>query len=139
PHQLFKHPKIVELAALAGVALDAFPEAGPVSGEAPLTPIQHWFFEQRLEEPQHYNQAFLFQVMERLDRACLEDALKELARAHEALRLRYARAAEGWRQRYSAPEESAPLTWMNLAQLPEAEQRLAVETASASAQASLNL
>ena len=31
----------------------------------PLTPIQQWFFEQRLEEAHHYNQAFLLDVPKR--------------------------------------------------------------------------
>ena len=34
-------------------------EQGPVTGPVPLTPIQHWFFEQDLAEPHHYNQALL--------------------------------------------------------------------------------
>src|SRR5439155_1827771 len=139
PHQLFKHPKIVELAAVAGTAGEAQFDSGPVAGEAALTPIQEWFFEQNLQESQHYNQAFLLEVVEPLDRLWLERALRELERHHDALRFRYARAPGGWRQFYSGPGEPAPLTWTSIAGLPESEQRNAMEAAAAAAQASLNL
>ena len=32
-------------------------EQGAVTGAVPLTPIQRWFFEQELPEPQHFNQS----------------------------------------------------------------------------------
>src|SRR5207247_6778633 len=101
PHQLFKHPKIVELAAVAGTAGEAQFDSGPVAGEAPLTPIQEWFFEQNLQEPQHYNQAFLLEVVQPLDRSLLERALRELERQRDASRFRYAGAGGGWHPLYS--------------------------------------
>jgi hypothetical protein len=78
-----------------------------VAGDAPLTPIQRWFFEQHLKEPQHYNQAFLFEVKEQLDQPLLERALGELALHHDALRLRYTPLPDGWRQFHSDPACSA--------------------------------
>src|SRR5262249_2463437 len=46
PRQLFEHQTIAELAAVARFAEGARTEQGPVVGPVPLTPIQHWFFEQ---------------------------------------------------------------------------------------------
>ncbi len=139
PEVLFAHPTIAELAAVAGVAQELQTIEEVVAGDVPLTPIQHWFFEQNLEEWQHYNQAFMFEVVERLDRSLLESALQELSRHHDALRLRYIREGQGWRQFYSTSAEPAPLCWTNLAALGEHEQQQQIESVAASTQASLNL
>ena len=61
PRQLFEQPTIAGLLAVADAAIIAA-EQGTVTGTAPLTPIQHWFFEQNLVDPQHYNQAVLLTV-----------------------------------------------------------------------------
>ncbi|HEU0080147.1 MAG TPA: amino acid adenylation domain-containing protein, partial [Longimicrobiaceae bacterium] len=63
PRQLFEHPTV---ARLAGVVERVDPQAGaapqrPVVGEAPLTPIQRWFFAQNLPAPHHFNQALLLE------------------------------------------------------------------------------
>ena len=137
PKLLFAQPTIAELAMVAGIVDQvAQPAQEVLSGNVPLTPIQHWFFEQSLEELQHYNQAFLFEVAEPIERRLLEGALAELSRHHDGLRLRYVRDKGGWRQFYSTSEEAAPLGWIDLAQLPGAEQRLSVEMVATSTQTS---
>jgi aryl carrier-like protein len=56
PKQLFQHPTIAQLAEVAGTTIHIPAEQGQVSGPVPLIPIQHWFFEQELAQPQHFNQ-----------------------------------------------------------------------------------
>ena len=46
PRLLFQHQTVAELAQAASLAAPVQAEQGPVTGAAPLTPIQHWFFEQ---------------------------------------------------------------------------------------------
>ncbi len=133
PKLLFAHQTIAELATVAEAVGDRQPAAEVVAGDVSLTPIQQWFFEQNLDELQHYNQAFLFQVAEKLDRSLLEGALKAVSRQHDNLRLRYARVADGWRQFYSSSEEPAHLSWTSIAQLSE------METVAAATQAGLNM
>ena len=139
PKLMFAHQTIAELAAAVGVEDDRQSLQEVVAGDVPVTAIQQWFFEQNLEEMQHYNQAFLFEVAERMDRGLLERALVEVGRQHDALRLRYVRESKGWRQFYASPEEHPPFRWMNLTELREAEWPRNIETVAASAQASLNL
>ena len=71
PKLLFQNQTIAELATVATLASD-LPRAEQVlvQGSAPLTPIQHWFFEQELADPHYYNQSFLFTVKEPLDTEC---------------------------------------------------------------------
>ena len=139
PKQMFAHQTIAELAAVVETKEDLPPAQEAVAGEVPLTPIQRWLFEQNLEEVRHYNQAFLLEVRERMDCGLLKRALQELSRHHDALRLRYLREGESWRQLYSNVEEVPPLIWVDIAELDEASRRRHVETVAASAQASLDI
>jgi amino acid adenylation domain-containing protein/non-ribosomal peptide synthase protein (TIGR01720 family) len=99
PRQLFQHPTVAGLAAVAGTAQGTQSEQGEVSGEAPLTPIQRWFFAQELAVPAHYNQSLLLKAQRRLKADALKAAVRGVLRQHDALRLRFERGAEGeWRQ-----------------------------------------
>ena len=140
PKHLFENQTIAELAGVVGVVNETprIP-AALARADVLLTPIQQWFFEQRLEDAHHYNQALLFDVTAPLTRPLLERALVELSNHHDALRLRYARTAETWHQFYSAPEEIAPLTWVDAAGLSDAERQRAVDEGTSSAHASLDL
>ena len=110
PRDLFQHQTIAELAAVVGRSAAEQADQGPVTGPAPLTPVQHWFFERDLPDPHHWNQALLLAPRERLDPATLEEALRRLVVHHDALRLRFERAAAGWRQSNAAPGEGEDVT-----------------------------
>jgi amino acid adenylation domain-containing protein/non-ribosomal peptide synthase protein (TIGR01720 family) len=139
PKQLFERQTIAELAQIAGTANSAHAEQGPVSGPVPLTPIQHWFFEDQSADPHHFNQAQLLQVTSIRSRRALEQAVDALLAHHDALRLRFRRTPSGWTQVNSEEEKQQILCWVDLSQLPAQKQRSALEIAARSAQASLNL
>ena len=105
PRQLFQHPTVAGLAAVAGTTQGTVCEQGEVSGEAPLTPIQHWFFEQELAVPSHYNQSLLLQTRRQLQAESLRAVVRGLLSQHDALRLRFERGADGWRQWHAAMSE----------------------------------
>ncbi len=69
------------------------PAAAP-EGEAPLLPIQRWFFDQEFALPDHWNQAFLI-ATPRLDPERLRQAVRELGDRHDAFRFRYRYGADG--------------------------------------------
>ncbi|HEX9731462.1 MAG TPA: amino acid adenylation domain-containing protein [Thermoanaerobaculia bacterium] len=108
PRDLFRHQSVAELAAVVEAgpagAPNALAEQGPVTGEAPLTPIQIWFFEQDLPAPNHYNQAVLLEVRRRLDPRLVARAIALLVGHHDALRLRFRRGGQpadgAWSQRF---------------------------------------
>ncbi|HYT32609.1 MAG TPA: condensation domain-containing protein, partial [Thermoanaerobaculia bacterium] len=139
PRQLFERQTIAELAEVAEGSLRVEAEQGLVTGPAPLTPIQHWFFEQELLDPQHYNQSILLEAREALDPIALEKAVEGLLVHHDALRLRFARDAAGWRQSNAASENSRVFSVLPLGGLGETEQESAIEEGAAQAQASLKL
>jgi amino acid adenylation domain-containing protein/non-ribosomal peptide synthase protein (TIGR01720 family) len=113
--QMFEQQTVTGLAAVAGTAAAVMAEQGAVEGEAPLTPIQHWFLQQGWSEPHHFNQAVLLEG-QGLSPALVEQALAHVVSHHDALRLRFARTAAGWRQAH-ATEGAAGLEHVDLSGL----------------------
>ena len=89
PMVLFANPTIAQLASVASIAENESAIEDIAAGDVLLTPIQRWFLEQDLESPHHFNQAFCFEVIGRLDQDLVQSVLKELSQHHDALRLRY--------------------------------------------------
>jgi len=142
PRDLFQHQTIAELAgvAQAGAAVEA--EQGIVTGPVPLTPIQHWFFEQTLAAPHYWNQAVMLEVRRRLDPKLLADAVSALCRQHDALRLRFTRHEDGWRQVNEGWSEDAAresFVCEDVSGLAREARAERIETLAAQAQGGLNL
>jgi amino acid adenylation domain-containing protein/non-ribosomal peptide synthase protein (TIGR01720 family) len=139
PKELFQYPTVAGLVAVADKAPALHAEQGIVAGPLPLTPIQRWFFEQELPEPQHWNQALLLEVEQALEPWPLAATVRQLLEHHDALRLRFARDETGWEQINAGLEGDVPFTWVNLSALPPREQGRAVEATAADLQTSLDL
>ena len=139
PRQLFQHQSIAELALVAGTTASVQAEQGVVTGIVPLTPVQSRFFEQNQPEPRHYNQAMLLQCQRKLDPLLLERALEHLLIQHDALRLRFSRPGGDWQQTIAAPKGAAPFELVDVSDLPEPEQEMAIQQNAARLQGSLNL
>jgi amino acid adenylation domain-containing protein/non-ribosomal peptide synthase protein (TIGR01720 family) len=119
PRDLFEHPTVRGLAAVAGAAAvdDAETQAAP--GDVPLTPIQQWFFKHELRHPDRWNQAIVLEVDPRVAANILERALQLAAAEHDAFRLRYARQDGRPTQRLAAPEECVDLLPCVVAAAPD--------------------
>jgi amino acid adenylation domain-containing protein/non-ribosomal peptide synthase protein (TIGR01720 family) len=140
--QFFDHQTIAGLAAVAGEAGAPGDSEGPVEGEAPLTPIQRCFFAEEQREPWRFNQAVMLAPRERLAAAPLAAALARLAEHHDALRLRFVREEDCWRQIHApagAAGKSAPLLEIDLAALPPEERSRALDGAAEQLQSGLDL
>src|SRR4029078_11727454 len=98
PRQIFQYQTVAQHAAVAGRSQASQAEQIAVTGEVPLTPIQHWFFEHDLPNPHHWNQSVVLETREILDPLLLERAFKHLLAHHDALRLRFTRCESGWEQ-----------------------------------------
>jgi fengycin family lipopeptide synthetase B len=139
PKQLFEHQTIATLASVAGTTATISAEQGLVTGPAPLTPIQHWFFEQNLVAPNHWNQAVLIEIRQQLDRALLEQAAQLVIAHHDALRLRFTPGDSAWQPTYAGAEAVLPVIYIDIAELPEEELAWAIEATATELHASLNL
>lgn len=138
PKQLFQHQTIAELVTVAGIINSVQSEQGLVTGVVPLTPILHWFFEQNLPEPHHFNQSFLLEVPAKLQPELLEQALQKLLSHHDALRLRFVQQNGQWQQ-YNSDASDVSLGIADLSYLPPAEQLRAIAIRADVAQSTLNL
>ncbi|GJL56403.1 MAG: hypothetical protein NPIRA02_35350 [Nitrospirales bacterium] len=140
PRQLFQHQTIAELATVA----DAMPADGsgdqePVEGEVPLSPIQHWFFEQDVPNPHHWNQSLLLDLKRPLDPAIIEQAVTSWVACHPALRLRFVNHEGEWRQWYGEHSDQSIFHLVDLSMLAQDQQATRVEEEVARWEASLDL
>ena len=139
PRQLYDHPTVAALAAVA-IPFDETPrDRGLVVGEAPLTPVQRWFFESETVELNYWNQAFLFAAAEPLDEAALTTALRDVIAHHDVLRARFTRGETTWRQRFVEPGPQVPMTSLDLSDVSDATLNDALERACVEAQGSLDI
>ncbi|OXM48870.1 non-ribosomal peptide synthetase [Amycolatopsis alba] len=88
PHDVFRHPTLAALAAHAGGGTGPRAEQGPVTGTAPLTPIQRWYF---ATQPDRFDQRVVLDFAEEVDEAALRRALETVWAHHDGLRLRFER------------------------------------------------
>jgi amino acid adenylation domain-containing protein/non-ribosomal peptide synthase protein (TIGR01720 family) len=104
---IFTHQTV---AALARVATEVAPAPAaylarpPVSGPAPLTPIQRWFFEAYPARPEHFDQSVLVELAGPPDEDALRRAIHSVAARHAALRMRFEQADGEWRQHNLPPD-----------------------------------
>ncbi|MET0236257.1 MAG: amino acid adenylation domain-containing protein [Kibdelosporangium sp.] len=104
---IFDHQTIASLATVVTESVvTASPAAGrqPVTGTAPLTPIQRWFFDNHPDDPEHFSQSLVIELVDGYDEAALGRAAAALIEHHDALRMRF-EVVDGQRQQRNAPAE----------------------------------
>ncbi|MBS3183954.1 non-ribosomal peptide synthase/polyketide synthase [Pseudomonas sp. PCH44] len=120
PRDLFQHQSIRRLATVAQLSETLQIDQGPVTGEAPLLPIQQTFFATEIPNRQHWNQSLLLAPSEPLDSELLTRALAAVMQQHDALRLRYQTLDGGWVQHHQPQASAEGLIWQKqLASLDE--------------------
>ncbi|MFE6524065.1 non-ribosomal peptide synthase/polyketide synthase [Streptomyces sp. NPDC057794] len=96
---VFRHQTVADLAAAASARTARVPAPRPpaAEGPAPLTPVQEWFL--ATHGPlRHFTMSMLLDLPYDVDEPALERALEALAAHHPALRTRFARSGDTWRQ-----------------------------------------
>ena len=140
--QFFQHQTIAELAQLPAMAQTIEAEQELITGPVPLTPAQHWFIEQDMVEPHHYNQAVLLELRRAkpMRPALLKRVVNQVLLHHDGLRSRFIKEETGWRQFISADAETdRSFRVIDLSALPVPWHRSAIQNASAQLQSTLNL
>ncbi|NEQ81203.1 MAG: methyltransferase domain-containing protein, partial [Moorea sp. SIO2I5] len=137
--QLFQNQTIAKQAAVAAAFSNMQHKQGMVTGEVPLTPVQHWFFAQNLQQMHHFNQSLLLSVPPQLKPDLLLQVVEKILEHHDALRLRYRKTSNSWQQINSGKSESIPFQVVDLSKYSETEQSRLLEETATVQQASLNL
>ncbi|MBD2208320.1 amino acid adenylation domain-containing protein [Nostoc linckia FACHB-104] len=139
PKQIFEYQTIADLALVAGIITKIANEQVIVTGSLPLTPIQHWFFEQKLLDSHHWNQAIMLEVDQTCNPIVLEQVIEQLILHHDALRSQFIQTPSNWQSIISEPNTNAPFSIIDLSDLPQHEQLRAIEIKANALQNSLNL
>lgn len=138
-NDLFQHPTVGELATIVRQEPLTQISQALVTGSVPLTPIQHWFFDQSWPNPHHFNQSVLLQTVRPLDLELLRQVIYHLLLHHDALRMRFAYRVEGWYQYCAAPDDPLPFSIIDLSHISADEQAYAIESAANEIQQSLHI
>jgi non-ribosomal peptide synthase protein (TIGR01720 family) len=136
---MFQHQTISALAAGIETRRGEGPEQGIVTGDVPLTPIQHDFFGQDLADPHHFNQAVLLETREPLDPSRLDAVLHHLVTHHDSLRMRFTRDGLEWRQVNEGADARVSLEVLDIADLDSVAQDARFQVEAARVQGSLDL
>ncbi|REK74755.1 non-ribosomal peptide synthetase [Paenibacillus paeoniae] len=88
---IFLRPVIRELAGHVR-ASDGDMDQQAVTGEVPLTPIQHWFFRHGFAQEAHWNQSMVLRGKQGFDPDKVAAVFQRMTEHHDALRMTYSRA-----------------------------------------------
>ncbi len=105
---LFQFPTISELAPRLAPSI-ALPSRSPGFGPVPLSPVQHWFFEQHSGQLHHFNISMLLECREAVEESALRTALAGLYRHHDTLRMVFEGVAPSVNQSIVDPGGAIPL------------------------------
>ena len=140
PKQIFQNPTITELAQVASTEVRRIKaQQGLVTGIAPLTPIQRWFFSQNYPEAHHFNQSVLLKIPSHLPNEIIEAAFKKILEHHDALRLTFTSQDSKYEQINNGLTNTIPFNLVDLSSTSTLKQRKVLETIAAEYQSSLNL
>ncbi|MBW8310151.1 MAG: amino acid adenylation domain-containing protein, partial [Candidatus Paracaedibacteraceae bacterium] len=95
---VFNYPTIKALASVAKTQendISLKPDQRAIGGDIPLTPIQHWFFKNDIEDRNYFNQTVLLQLSKTLELAHLNQVFSLLLSHHDMLRVRYHQEIQG--------------------------------------------
>ncbi|MFE6055025.1 amino acid adenylation domain-containing protein [Kitasatospora sp. NPDC056446] len=136
--QMFLRQTIAELAGEVTEVAAPDAEQGPVVGPVPLTPVQHWYFEEFPDAPGHFNQSLYLELDAAVDADALRTAFAAVLHHHDILRIRAERVGGAWRQRNDAvtdgPADTGLLETVDLTALDPAARDEAVRAAITAAQ-----
>ncbi|MCU7495891.1 MAG: amino acid adenylation domain-containing protein [Ignavibacteria bacterium] len=139
PKDIFQNPTIKSLVRAANSERIINAGQGIVTGEIPLSPVQHWFFDQKLFNIHHNNQSVLFEVDESLNPELLGQVLKEILLHHDALRISFQKNKEGWQQFNRGTGLNIPLEGLDVSAFSDEELPGRIRKLSTELQGSLNI
>ncbi|MFJ3663402.1 amino acid adenylation domain-containing protein [Streptomyces sp. NPDC090119] len=137
--QIFLRQTIAELAGDVTTVTSPDVEQGLVTGPVPLTPVQHWYFEEFPDTPGHFNQSLYLELDPGTDAFALSEAFTAVLDHHDGLRLRVEQVDGVWRQHNEAAVEDAVFGVVDLSALDDAAQEEAVRAAITEAQTGFDI
>ncbi|WP_374964213.1 amino acid adenylation domain-containing protein [Lysinibacillus sp. RS5] len=101
PRLLYQHPSVY---LLSKYVTEEHQKAEKIEenldGLFPLSPIQQWFFEQKLVDAHHWNFSMLLHIKAAVTDETIEKALLNLTKIHDSLKLTFIKTESGFMQYY---------------------------------------
>ena len=139
PKQIFRYQTIAELASVIGSEIKPEVTQDVVTGDLGLTPIQHWFFEQDLPNPDHFVHSVLLNVPKDLNTDHLKEAVKKVVIHHDALRLKFVRNVSAWIQTNEGVPDQVPFSIKDLTAIRQENIKTEMDKDISELQSSLSL
>ncbi len=98
PKQMFQEMTISRLASVASEESTTIAEQTEITGTIPLTPIQHWLYDQNQKNPAYWNQGYFFDVPPDFDVEIFKQALQSVISHHDILKARFDFKQNPWTQ-----------------------------------------
>jgi amino acid adenylation domain-containing protein/non-ribosomal peptide synthase protein (TIGR01720 family) len=114
PRQVFQFPLIKDLAEISIKNQDSIIRDNIISGEAPLTPIQSWFFEKHKTNPNRFNTSMFLELSEEISVEDLKSVTSELIKYHSVLRTEFIFTNDSWRQNIIPEIDDLPVEFIDL-------------------------
>lgn len=116
PNALFEHQTIAELTLFAKA------ESKPVTntileGTVPLSPIEHWFFNNHKNAPHYWNQGVMLDNLQVLSKEKVQQVCDYMIRQHDALRLRFRYTESKWIKDIVTPKNINALEYIDLTEV----------------------
>lgn len=121
-NQLFAEPTVAQLVSSPSQQINKIKaEQNEVSGAIGLTPIQHWFLEQNLDDPDWWNQSLLLEVRYKCELGDMEKMLNHLFRHHDGFRAKVSKTLIGWRSFINRTDAHFELDHLDLSETAQEE------------------
>ncbi|TES55744.1 amino acid adenylation domain-containing protein [Halalkalibacterium halodurans] len=110
PKDIFESRTIARIAQqVLNNSQTVYEESLDINGDVPLTPIQQWFFEQKFNYPNHWNQAIHLKIDKTLPFVMIKEAMEAVIGQHEALHMRFMYKEGEWIQKYMPDHKSVQI------------------------------
>ncbi len=139
PRHFFQFPTLAAMAAAVAQRRPSMAAPEAVTGQAPLAPIQHWFFEHFSQRPHHWNTSMMLEIHGALDADVLAQAARALQEHHHALRLRFTQQQDRWLQYLTEDPQDEPFVVVDLEEVEDDKLSQTIEDHATRLQASLNI
>jgi amino acid adenylation domain-containing protein/non-ribosomal peptide synthase protein (TIGR01720 family) len=137
---IFLHQTVAELAAVVAVEPAAAPAGQDVLvGPAPVGPIQQWFLETETGSPDQVTMSMLVELAAGTDETALRVAVDSVVNQHDALRLRFRQVDGRWLQEVAPTLAADCIDRIDLSELDNEQQQVAMAEQARAAQAGLNI
>ena len=115
-NDLFEHQTIAELALFSKTESQE-KTAVIISGTVPLSPIQHWFFDDHKNAPNYWNQGVQLNNLPNNTEEQIAKVCNHLITQHDALRARFVFTNNTWKQEINTPEQICALEYVDFSEI----------------------